>query len=1223
MRSVSFQVLGPLAAYDADGRPLDLKGPRHRAVLARLLIARRRTVPVSRLVDDLWEEPPPAAVGAIRTFVGDLRKALEPERARRAPARLLVTSGTGYALLAEGGAVDGWRFEGVVGAAVGAVGAAGVGGASEADLVLLDDALASWRGPAYAEWADQDWARAEAARLDELRLLAVERRAGAALALGRATEAVLDLEPHVDRHPWREEAWGLLAVALYRAGRQGDALGALRRARERLAGELGVEPGVGLRRLEGEILAQGVGLGAGVLLESGGGPGRRPWAQSEPEPVSVPEADSVAGVSGRGRELVGRERELAVLDAVARGVVREGRLTLALVSGEAGAGKTALVRGLAERLEGEGWTAAWGRAPERSGVPAGWPWVEVLRGLGVEGVLEAAGGEVPSPSTGAGAGAGAADGLDVAGARFRWRRWVGDRIVGAADEGRPMLLVLDDLQWAGAETLELLAELIDRPVERPVLVVGTYRDRPEPPFRLGEFLGRVARAEPVRVRLGGLPEEAVGELMRVVARRAVTPATARAVRHRSGGNPFFVREIARLYAADGAAALSQVPTGVRDIVRHRLSALPGEPTRTVLRKAAVLGSVVDLDVLVEVVGDEEAVLDAVEAGGGAGFLTVGRPEPSGLPPLGQPSPDRVEFAHDLVREVLYDDLSAPRRARLHAAVGETLERVRPDAVEAIAHHLLSAGTRAPAARTVDFAARAARRAEAGGAPHEAARLWGAALAAYDGAAPAPPAARDRTRQRLTLLMGLVRNLAVTGALAEARRHRADALLAAEATGDPELTARVIGAFDVPGIWARNDDEALSRRIVAAALRTLDALPGDGSSGRRAVRCRLLSTVAMETRGSRTGIGAEAAREAEALARAAVEEVSGGAERVSGAAEAEAAKGAEEAGAVAGAEGNAGVEGSAGVEGAAAAERGAWVEGGAVSEAAVEPVEAAARDAAALLAYALNARYLHTFHRPGLAPERARIGAELTALAARHGLVTFEVLGHLMLLQAHSALAEFDRADRHAAAVDRLAERHGLPLVGVFTQWYGALRAAVAGRVEEAESASRAAAELMRGSGMSGMEGAATGADGLLELALLCLRVQGDGGEVAGGGGGGDSSVAVAGPAVRGDTSAAGFAARGDQLLEAHLCLRARSALRGGAPRDVLDSLYQELLPAHGELAGAGSGVLTLQPVAVYLGDLATALGRTAAAAGHYRQARALAERAGAPHWRITDARMRP
>ncbi len=144
MEAVTFGVLGPVTAERA-GDALALKGPRHRAVLARLILARRRVVPLDRLVRDLWEEPPPRAVGAVRTFVGDLRRALEPDRPPRAPARLLVTEGPGYALRAAPDDVDAWRFEAAV---------------AEADRLpaaqapdRLRAALAQWRGPAYAEFA--------------------------------------------------------------------------------------------------------------------------------------------------------------------------------------------------------------------------------------------------------------------------------------------------------------------------------------------------------------------------------------------------------------------------------------------------------------------------------------------------------------------------------------------------------------------------------------------------------------------------------------------------------------------------------------------------------------------------------------------------------------------------------------------------------------------------------------------------------------------------------------------------------------------------------------------------------------------------------------------------------------------------------------------------------------------------------------------------------------
>jgi DNA-binding SARP family transcriptional activator len=244
---VAFGVLGPVQAWDGAGAKLRLKGPRHRAVLARLLAAQGRLVPVDRLVDDLWDEPPPGAVGAVRTFIAALRRALEPDRAPRRPATLLVTEGRGYALRADPDTVDARRFEA-------AVAEAATAPPSRA-LELLDAGLRAWRGPAYAD-LDRTWARTERSRLDQLRLTAVEQRARALLDLGRPGPVVSDLDAFVAEHPWREEAWRLLALALYRTGRQGDALAAVRRARELLREQLGVDPGPRLRRLETDLLRQ-------------------------------------------------------------------------------------------------------------------------------------------------------------------------------------------------------------------------------------------------------------------------------------------------------------------------------------------------------------------------------------------------------------------------------------------------------------------------------------------------------------------------------------------------------------------------------------------------------------------------------------------------------------------------------------------------------------------------------------------------------------------------------------------------------------------------------------------------------------------------------------------------------------------------------------------------------------------------------------------------------
>ncbi|MEU6710612.1 BTAD domain-containing putative transcriptional regulator [Nonomuraea sp. NPDC046802] len=243
---LTFTALGPFQAW-ADGTPLDLGGQRQRAVLARLLVAGGRAVPVSTLIDELWPGGPPAqALSTIQGYVSRLRRALEPARAPREEAGVLVSAAPGYALRAAAEQVDAWRFESLV----------KTDGSAAQVWAAMDTALGLWRGPALAEFGELSWAATEAARLEELRLIAVERRAGAGLSLGRATSLAADLEAHASAYPLREEAWRLLAVALYRMGRQGEALAALRRARSVWREELGLDLSAGLRRLEADMLAE-------------------------------------------------------------------------------------------------------------------------------------------------------------------------------------------------------------------------------------------------------------------------------------------------------------------------------------------------------------------------------------------------------------------------------------------------------------------------------------------------------------------------------------------------------------------------------------------------------------------------------------------------------------------------------------------------------------------------------------------------------------------------------------------------------------------------------------------------------------------------------------------------------------------------------------------------------------------------------------------------------
>ncbi|MET9348404.1 AfsR/SARP family transcriptional regulator [Streptomyces termitum] len=237
-------VLGPVRARRDDGGPVALGGPRHREVLARLVAAEGRMVTTDTLVTDLWPDPPVRAVGALRTFVAALRRALEPDRPPRTPPRLLVTEGPGYALRLPSADVDAHRFQDALDRARRDPGA----------VTGLGTELAAWRGAAYADVTGAPWARRERARLEELRLEGIELRARLLLASGDGADLVADLGAHAAEHPWREPAWELLARALHRAGRRADALATLRRARTTLADRLGLDPGPGLRRLETDLL---------------------------------------------------------------------------------------------------------------------------------------------------------------------------------------------------------------------------------------------------------------------------------------------------------------------------------------------------------------------------------------------------------------------------------------------------------------------------------------------------------------------------------------------------------------------------------------------------------------------------------------------------------------------------------------------------------------------------------------------------------------------------------------------------------------------------------------------------------------------------------------------------------------------------------------------------------------------------------------------------------
>ena len=251
MSATEFGLLGPLRVLRS-GSALPLGGPRQRAVLALLLIEADKTVPLDRLVDEVWgDDPPDGAVTSLQTYVFHLRRALEPDRARGSPAEMLVTQGRGYLLRVDPATTDAGRFEESV--RKGRV-ELDAGRYAEAGRTLRA-ALGLWRGAVLEDLGDYGFVRREAARLEDVRLSALEARIEADLALGRHAAVVGELEQLVATHPLRERLCAQLMLALYRSGRQAEALASYRRLRDRLADELGLDPDETVQRVHQAVLA--------------------------------------------------------------------------------------------------------------------------------------------------------------------------------------------------------------------------------------------------------------------------------------------------------------------------------------------------------------------------------------------------------------------------------------------------------------------------------------------------------------------------------------------------------------------------------------------------------------------------------------------------------------------------------------------------------------------------------------------------------------------------------------------------------------------------------------------------------------------------------------------------------------------------------------------------------------------------------------------------------
>jgi DNA-binding SARP family transcriptional activator/Tfp pilus assembly protein PilF len=369
-------VLGPVTAWYSD-QELSVGQPRQQAVLGILAMRANRVISRGELVDAVWgQEPPVSAEGGIYTYVAGLRRIIEPNRSLRGPGRVLVSSGAGYVLHLVPGQPDAVSFEQHLGRAR----QLRKGGDPVGAVTALNAALALWRGIAFAG-VPGPFAETERVRLGELRSTAAEERADVLLSLGRHEEVVPDLTAMVTDHPLRERMRGLLMIALYRCGRQAEALRVFQDGRRVLTEELGIDPGGDLSRIHQQVLTMDAALnlataGAdGVTSPNGasrsaGAVRNGHAADQEREPaVDRPAQPQPEGASGavipapaqlplEAPGFSGRHDELAALQAAlpARSTGADESVPIVVISGTAGIGKTALAirfgRQVAKRFTG-------------------------------------------------------------------------------------------------------------------------------------------------------------------------------------------------------------------------------------------------------------------------------------------------------------------------------------------------------------------------------------------------------------------------------------------------------------------------------------------------------------------------------------------------------------------------------------------------------------------------------------------------------------------------------------------------------------------------------------------------------------------------------------------------------------------------------------------------------------------------------------------------------
>ena len=537
-----------------------------------------------------------------------------------------------------------------------------------------------------------------------------------------------------------------------------------------------------------------------------------------------------------GGVFVGRERELERLREAVDGALA-GRGSLQLLVGEPGIGKTRGAEELATYARVSGARVYWGRCREDEGAPAYWPWVQAIRSyardadpVALAWQLGAGAAEVAQliPEVAEKLDIEPAKGTDSEEARFRLFDSVTSLLLAAARD-RPIVIVLDDLHWADEPSLLLLLFATRELASSGLLILGTYRDvelgRHHP---LARVLGEISGIEgSERIPLRGLSVAAVERYIEMTSGAAAPPGLATAVQEQTDGNPFFVGEVVRLLASEGklirggSVADLQIPQGVREVVGRRLDRL-SERTNEALRVAAVIGRDFDEELVWRVaeLRPEDLMTAAREAIAERLVTDLGD--------------GRYSFAHALVRDTLYEELSPPKRSALHERAWLAIEDVCGGNVDErlgeLAHHFLEAAPRGDLAKAIDYAQRAGEQDMEQLAYEDAVEVYESALEVLD--------LMDEPDEalRCSLLLFLGGAEAKSARVADAREAFERAAESARRLDDADS---LVGA--AIGIAMMSDAGRLDEKLLALIDEALDRI----GSERTARRAALLSAKSAE------------------------------------------------------------------------------------------------------------------------------------------------------------------------------------------------------------------------------------------------------------------------------------------------------------------------------------------------------------------------------------------